>query len=115
VPVAVLVGSLPISGPLGLGPMDVVTVGLLADGVHATAHQVAMMMVVYRGYAVVLGLLGATGLLKGGIHLHPQDQAEPASGSPDRAQGPDTETQSHATADAQDTEPETSGVLVRSA
>ncbi|MFI4862014.1 MAG: lysylphosphatidylglycerol synthase transmembrane domain-containing protein [Phycisphaerales bacterium JB063] len=76
VPVAVLVGSLPISGPLGLGPMDVVTLGLLADGVHATAHQVAMMMVIYRGYAVVLGLLGALGLLKGGIHLHPQEQHE---------------------------------------
>ncbi len=115
VPVAVLVGSLPISGPLGLGPMDVVTVGLLADGVHATAHQVAMMMVVYRGYAVVLGLLGATGLLKGGIHLHPQDQAEPTRGSPDPPHVAGEDAQSHATTDAQDTEPETSGVLARSA
>lgn len=79
VPVAVLVGSLPISGPLGLGPMDVVTVGLLADGVHATAHQVAMMMVIYRGYAILLGLLGALGLFKGGIHLHPQVDASDES------------------------------------
>ncbi|MEM9414736.1 MAG: lysylphosphatidylglycerol synthase transmembrane domain-containing protein [Planctomycetota bacterium] len=80
VPVAVLVGSLPISGPLGLGPMDVVTVTLLADGVRATAHQVAMMMVIYRGYAVVLGLLGALGLLKGGIHLHPQAEQNAEAG-----------------------------------
>ena len=80
VPVAVLVGSLPISGPLGLGPMDVVTVGLLADGVRATAHQAAMMMVVYRGYVVVLGLLGAIGLLKGGIHLHPQGPGGSSTG-----------------------------------
>lgn len=78
VPVAVLVGSLPISGPLGLGPMDVVTVSLLADGTRATAHQVAMMMVVYRGYAVVIGLLGSVGLFKGGIHLHPQEPAAEA-------------------------------------
>ncbi|XAM00125.1 lysylphosphatidylglycerol synthase transmembrane domain-containing protein [Phycisphaeraceae bacterium D3-23] len=85
VPVAVLVGSLPISGPLGLGPMDVVTVGLLADGVRATAHQVAMMMVIYRGYAIVLGLLGALGLLKGGIHLHPQAEEE-AGGAGGRAE-----------------------------
>ena len=79
IPVAVLVGSLPISGPLGLGPMDIVTVELLKDPVLASAHQVAMMMVVYRFYAIVIGLLGSLALVRGGIHLHTQDDPDDAA------------------------------------
>lgn len=115
VPVAVLVGALPISGPLGLGPMDAVTVGLLADGVHATGHQVAMMMVVYRGYAVVLGLLGAIGLLKGGIHLHPQDQTEPAADSSEASKTASEDDEVCAMDDEVADELEMSSALARSA
>ena len=71
IPVAALVGALPISGPLGLGAMDVTAVALISDPVRATTHQVAMMLVIYRMYAVFYGLLGSLGLMKGDIHLHP--------------------------------------------
>lgn len=81
IPVAALVGALPISGPLGLGAMDVTAVALIADPVLATTHQVAMMLVIYRLNSVFFGLLGALGLLKGDIHLHPQ-AAERTPGDP---------------------------------
>lgn len=71
IPVAALVGALPISGPLGLGAMDVTAVALLSDPVLATTHQIAMMLVIYRLYAVCYGLLGSLGLMRGDIHLHP--------------------------------------------
>ncbi|MEM9019647.1 MAG: lysylphosphatidylglycerol synthase transmembrane domain-containing protein [Planctomycetota bacterium] len=71
IPVAALVGALPISGPLGLGAMDVTAVALISDPARATTHQVAMMLVIYRLYAVFYGLLGSLGLMKGDIHLHP--------------------------------------------
>jgi len=80
IPVAALVGALPISGPLGLGAMDVTAVALIADPVLATTHQVAMMLVIYRLNSVFFGLLGALGLLKGDIHLHPpQPAGEPST------------------------------------
>lgn len=76
IPVAALVGALPISGPLGLGAMDVTAVALLSDPVLATTHQIAMMLVIYRLYAVCYGLLGSLGLIRGDIHLHPPEAVE---------------------------------------
>jgi len=74
-PIAVLAGALP-AGPLGLGPMDVVAVGLLNDeGLHATAHQAAMTLVIFRIYPIISGLLGSLALIAGGIHLHPQGES----------------------------------------
>lgn len=86
IPVAALVGALPISGPLGLGAMDVTAVALIADPVLATTHQVAMMLVIYRLNSVFFGLLGALGLLKGDIHLHPPQTADEPSTAPIAAQ-----------------------------
>lgn len=62
IPIVLLLWSLPVSGPLGLGPMDIVAVQLLASAEQATTQQVLLMFVVYRLYSVAVGLAGAVTL-----------------------------------------------------
>ena len=62
VPVVLILWSLPISGPLGLGPMDYVAVQLIVGTSGTTPQQALLMFVVYRLYAVAVGLAGALAL-----------------------------------------------------
>lgn len=66
IPIVLMLWSLPVSGPLGLGPMDIVAVQLIAGDGQATAQQAVMMFVAYRLFSVVLGLSGALALLGSG-------------------------------------------------
>lgn len=63
IPVVFVLWSLPVSGPLGLGPLDYVAVQLVVVG-NGTSEQLALMMfVVYRLYLVGIGLIGSLALL----------------------------------------------------
>ena len=63
IPIVLMLWSLPVSGPLGLGPLDVVAVMLIV-GSSGTTHQEALMMfVAYRLCLVGVGLLGSLALL----------------------------------------------------
>ena len=67
VPVVFLLWSLPISGPLGLGPLDYVAVQLIiGTSDSTTAQQAVVMFVAYRLYAVVMGLCGSAALIGSG-------------------------------------------------
>lgn len=66
IPIVLLLWSLPISGPLGLGPLDIVAVQLIAGEGSATAQQAVMMFVAYRLFAVAVGLAGSLSLLGAG-------------------------------------------------
>jgi len=59
IPIVLILWSLPISGPLGLGPLDYVAMHLIVGQSETTAQQAVMMFVAYRLYAVVLGLCGS--------------------------------------------------------
>lgn len=63
VPVVLMLWSLPVSGPLGLGPLDYVAVQLVIGASDNSAQQAVMMFVAYRLYAVVIGLCGSLALL----------------------------------------------------
>lgn len=59
VPIVVLLWSLPISGPLGLGPLDYVAVQLIVGSSGTSDQEALMMFVAYRLYLVGVGLLGS--------------------------------------------------------
>lgn len=63
IPIVFVLWSLPVSGPLGLGPLDYVAVQLIITGSATTAQQALMMFVAYRLYLVAVGLIGSLALL----------------------------------------------------
>ncbi|MFN3168733.1 MAG: lysylphosphatidylglycerol synthase transmembrane domain-containing protein [Phycisphaeraceae bacterium] len=62
IPIVLLLWALPVSGPLGLGPLDIVAVQLITAGGETTAQQAVMMFVAYRLFAVAVGLGGSLAL-----------------------------------------------------
>lgn len=63
IPIVFVLWALPVSGPLGLGPLDYVAVQLIISGSETTAQQALMMFVAYRLYLVGDGLIGSLALL----------------------------------------------------
>ncbi|MEM9345644.1 MAG: lysylphosphatidylglycerol synthase transmembrane domain-containing protein [Planctomycetota bacterium] len=63
IPIVLMLWSLPVSGPLGLGPLDYVAVQLIVGGSPTTDQQALMMFVAFRLYLVGVGLVGAIALL----------------------------------------------------
>ena len=63
IPIVLLLWSLPVSGPLGLGPLDYVAVQLIVGSGETSDQQVLMMFVAFRLYLVVAGLIGSLALL----------------------------------------------------
>ncbi|MFK7788160.1 MAG: YbhN family protein [Phycisphaeraceae bacterium] len=63
IPIVLLLWSLPVSGPLGLGPLDYVAVQLIVGTSVTSDQQALMMFVAFRLYLVALGLLGSFALL----------------------------------------------------
>lgn len=62
IPIVFMLWALPVSGPLGLGPLEFVAVQLMINGGGATTQQALIMFVAYRLYAVVVGLSGSFAL-----------------------------------------------------
>ncbi|MGB0768042.1 MAG: lysylphosphatidylglycerol synthase transmembrane domain-containing protein [Phycisphaeraceae bacterium] len=63
IPIVLMLWSLPVSGPLGLGPLDYVAVQLVV-GTSDTSDQAALMMfVAFRLYLVAVGLIGSLAML----------------------------------------------------
>lgn len=63
IPIVMVLWSLPVSGPLGLGPMDFVAVQLVTAGSASSDQQALMMFVAFRLYLVAVGLLGSFALM----------------------------------------------------
>lgn len=63
IPVVLILWSLPVSGPLGLGPLDIVAVHLIVGSSLTSEQQALMMFVTFRLYLVAAGLLGAAALI----------------------------------------------------
>lgn len=63
IPIVFVLWSLPVSGPLGLGPLDYVAVQLIVGSSTTTAQLALMMFVAYRLYLVAVGLIGSLALL----------------------------------------------------
>jgi len=84
VPVVLILWSLPISGPLGLGPLDYVAVQLIVGSSQTTAQQAMLMFVVFRFYAVIMGLCGSSALLGSGA----PSASVPADHEPSSAEKP---------------------------
>ncbi len=82
IPVSFLVGAIPIA-PQGLGVMEFFAVTMLQSS-GAYPNQVVGMLIMIRLYQMFYSLLGSVFLLKGDIHLHPQQQ-EPSDASLDAA------------------------------
>ena len=86
IPVLILVASLPISYQ-GFGFMEVLAIRLLATPGMANANQIVVMLLLIRLYQVSYSLIGSVYLLRGDIHMHPQQdeeqgEAEQAAGEP---------------------------------
>lgn len=92
-PVVFFAGTMPISYQ-GLGVMEAVMMALLLDPPMATANQIVSMLMVARLYIVCLGLVGSLFILRGNIHLFPQQETDEASAD----EGVAAQTQSHPTA-----------------
>lgn len=63
VPIVLILWSLPVSGPLGLGPLDYVAVQLIVGSSITSDQQALMMFVAFRLYLVAVGLLGSLALM----------------------------------------------------
>lgn len=63
IPIVLMLWSLPVSGPLGLGPLDYVAVLLIVGTSQTTDQQALMMFVAFRLYLVGVGLLGSLALI----------------------------------------------------
>ncbi|MEO0475147.1 MAG: lysylphosphatidylglycerol synthase transmembrane domain-containing protein, partial [Planctomycetota bacterium] len=63
IPIVLMLWSLPVSGPLGLGPLDYVAVLLIVGSSQTTDQQALMMFVAFRLYLVAVGLIGSLALL----------------------------------------------------
>lgn len=74
-PVLFFVGAVPITF-LGFGTMEPLGVALLKDDVHATTNQIVGMLILYRLFQIVYGLMGSLLLLRGEIHLFPENEGD---------------------------------------
>jgi hypothetical protein len=74
IPIVLILWSLPVSGPLGLGPLDYVAVQLVVASSGTSDQQALMMFVAYRLYLVAIGLIGSLALL--GLGAKPQALVE---------------------------------------
>lgn len=63
IPIVLMLWSLPVSGPLGLGPLDYVAVQLVVANSATTDQQAVMMFVAFRLYLVAVGLAGSLAML----------------------------------------------------
>ncbi len=75
VPVLFMVGAIPLTYQ-GLGVMEGLAIALLKYPGSATANQLVGMLLLVRLYQVFYGLLGSTFLLRGDIHMHPEQQPQ---------------------------------------
>jgi glycosyltransferase 2 family protein len=73
IPVLLIVAAVPIS-PQGLGTTEAVGMALLVTPGLAHANQMVGMLLLWRVYQMAYSMLGALILLKGDIHLHPQEE-----------------------------------------
>lgn len=73
IPIVLILWSLPVSGPLGLGPLDYVAVQLIVGTSETTAQQALMMFVAFRLYLVGIGLCGSLSLVGIGARLEIDD------------------------------------------
>ncbi len=62
IPIVLLLWALPVSGPLGLGPLDYVAVQLIVGSSDTSDQQALMMFVAFRLYLVAAGLIGSLAL-----------------------------------------------------
>ena len=83
-PVVFFAGTMPISYQ-GLGVMEAVMMALLLDPPMATANQIVSMLMVARLYIVCLGLVGSLFVLRGNIHLFPQENADDSASDGEHA------------------------------
>lgn len=72
-PVIFLAGALPISYQ-GFGVMEGLGMAFLLDPPFATANQIIGMLLLMRVFFIIYALLSSIYLLRGDIHLHPQDE-----------------------------------------
>lgn len=79
VPVLFLAGALPIS-PQGIGVMEALAKELLMNPPSITANQIVGMLLLIRLYQMFYSLFGSLYLLKGDIHLHPQEEGSQLPG-----------------------------------
>lgn len=86
VPVLFLIGAVPIS-PQGVGVMEFVAIELLSQAPFATANQIIGMLIMIRLNQMFYSLFGAIFLLKGDIHLHPQQHEDALAPSDESAPG----------------------------
>lgn len=63
VPIVLLLWALPVSGPLGLGPLDYVAVQLIVGSSGTSDQEALMMFVAFRLYLVATGLIGSLALV----------------------------------------------------
>lgn len=63
IPIVLILWSLPVSGPLGLGPLDYVAVQFIVGSSGTSDQQALMMFVAFRLYLVAVGLIGSLALL----------------------------------------------------
>ena len=89
-PIVFLVGALPIT-VLGLGVMEPAAAALL-EGSGTTFNQIVAMLMAYRAFLLVYGLLGGLAVLSGGGGGGERPRPEPNTGTddPDKTSGPDT-------------------------
>ena len=71
-PVVFFAGTLPISYQ-GLGVMEAVALALLLSPPEATANQVVGMLLLARLYLMFYALFGGLALLRGNMHMFPQE------------------------------------------
>jgi len=80
IPVSFLVGAIPIS-PQGIGVMEFFAITMLQSPL-AFPNQIVGMLIMIRLYQIFYSLLGSLFLLKGDIHLHPQEAVVPLDSEP---------------------------------
>lgn len=72
VPVLLIVGAAPLTYQ-GLGIMEGLGLVMLESAGLADSNQIIGMLLLLRVYQIGYGLIGAMVMMKGNIHLHPQD------------------------------------------
>lgn len=76
IPMLYMVAAIPIS-IMGLGVMELVAVKLLAHAPYADENQVIGMVLLARGYLVLVGLIGSLFLIRGDINVHSPEPQDP--------------------------------------
>jgi len=80
IPLTFLVGALPVAPPQGIGVMEFFALVMLKPP-WALPNQVFGMLILIRLYQLFYSLFGSLFLLKGDIHLHPQEDPGEANNS----------------------------------